>query len=45
MVYVVPYIEEETKGWYSKERGRGQCTRFKPSLRNIREDWIFRRIT
>ncbi|MFL2800506.1 MAG: hypothetical protein ACJZ8K_03560 [Paracoccaceae bacterium] len=26
------YIEEETKGGYSKERGRGQSTRFKPTL-------------
>ena len=26
------YIEEETKGGYSKERGRGQSTRFKPAL-------------
>ena len=26
------YIEEETKGGYFKERGRGQSTRFKPTL-------------
>ena len=26
------YIEEETKGGYSKERGRGQSTRLKPTL-------------
>ena len=29
------YIEEETKGGYSKERGRGQSTRFVPKKRLI----------
>ena len=29
------YIEEETKGGYSKERGRGQSTRFSPTPKMI----------
>ena len=30
------YIEEETKGGYSKERGRGQSTRFVPTKELIK---------
>ena len=29
------YIEEETKGGYSKERGRGQSTRFVPTYKFV----------
>lgn len=30
------YIEEETKGGYSKERGRGQSTRFIPTPKMVK---------
>ena len=35
------YIEEETKGGYSKERGRGQSTRFSPTSLMLKKTKVF----